>query len=129
MKKTTSCLIFLFIGIISANAQSENAEEKKEIQEMNLLDEQSKLFGNIFGDMEEDIDGTKDPFKDVENYEDLLNKSNLDLETKAKFWAMYELYDKSLQAEEKDSIKIELEKFLNNNLAPSTDSTQQNKPY
>lgn len=112
--------IVLILTIVLSSSLGLKAQDKKPIipasdttkKEINLMDEQAKLFGNLFGDMEKDIDGTKNPFKGVTNYEELLSKSQLDQETKNQFWGMYKLYDKSLEPKEKDSLKIEMEKFL-----------------
>lgn len=110
-------ILFVMLGICISNvaqAQEENKtnETKTQKKEMNLMDEQAKILGSLFGDMEEDIDGTKDPFKNVKSYEDLLNKSKLDPEMKVKLLAMYKLYDQSLDPKQKDSLKVSLEKLF-----------------
>lgn len=113
-KKTILLLLMVLSGFTCTIAQEKNktTETKTEKKEMNLLDEQAKLMGSIFGSMEEDLDGTKDPFKDVKSYEDLLNKSKLDPEMKIKLLTMYKLYDQSLDPKQKDSLKIALEKMF-----------------
>lgn len=106
--------------MVLASCLGLHAQDKKQTtgtntstkKEMNLLDEQAKLFGNLFGDMDKDVNGNKDPFKGVTNYEGLLNKSQLGPETKNQFWSMYQLYDKSLVPQEKDSLKMVMETFL-----------------
>jgi hypothetical protein len=124
MKKLQYLLLpMLFCATFTAQSQTQtdsNKSEEKNVKEMNLLDEQAKLMGSIFGGMEEDLDGTKDPFKNVNSYQDLLNNSNFDPETKAKLMAMYKLYDQSLDPKQKDSLKLSLEKlFLKNTELPN----------
>lgn len=123
--------ILFFLTMVLASCLGLHAQDKKQTtgtntstkKEMNLLDEQAKLFGNLFGDTDKDINGNKDPFKGVTNYEELLNKSQLDPETKNQFWSMYQLYDKSLVPQEKDSLKMIMEKFLAKEM-----ETQQKRP-
>lgn len=105
-------LVFCISNIVQAQAKNETKEDKTQKKETNLMDEQSKLFGNLFGDMDEDIDGTKNPFKDVKSYQELLNQSNMDIETKSQLMTMYELYDQSLDPKQKDSLRISLEKII-----------------
>lgn len=123
--------ILFFLTMVLASCLGLHAQDKKQTtgtntstkKEMNLLDEQAKLFGNLFGDTDKDINGNKDPFKGVTNYEELLNKSQLAPETKNQFWSMYQLYDKSLVPQEKDSLKMIMEKFLAKEM-----ETQQKRP-
>ena len=114
--KTTFFTLTLVFCLTTAFAQEKNSgkatAKESQKKEMNLMDEQAKLFGTLFGDMEEDLDGTKDPFKDVKSYEDLLKKSTMDPETKSKMRAMYLLYDQSLDPKQKDSLKVSLEKMF-----------------
>ncbi|NJB37880.1 MULTISPECIES: hypothetical protein [Flavobacteriaceae] len=100
------------LGLTAQDKKQSSGTKETPKKEMNLMDEQAKLFGKLFGDMEQDLDGTKDPFKDVKNYENLLNRSKMDPETKSKMRAMYLMYDQSLDPGKKDSLKVSLEKMF-----------------
>lgn len=99
-------------GLMGQEKKEGSSSKESQKKETNLMDEQAKFFGDLFGDMDEDIDGTKDPFKNVKSYQDLLNKSNIDPETKTQLMAMYQMYDQSLDPKQKDSLKVSLEKMF-----------------
>ena len=76
------------------------------------MDMMSKTLGHAFGGLEKDIDGTKDPFKGIENFEDFMNKGNLDPKTKATYWATYELQAQEPSLKRRDSIRTVLDSLI-----------------
>ncbi|MEO1547551.1 MAG: hypothetical protein AAFU74_12480, partial [Bacteroidota bacterium] len=58
---------------VSAQTTDTKKDKNNPQQGSNMMDMATKTIGFAFGDLEKDIDGTKDPFKDLETFEDYLN--------------------------------------------------------
>ncbi|MEO0504939.1 MAG: hypothetical protein AAF090_02220 [Bacteroidota bacterium] len=107
-------IIALIICATGVSAQTTDTKKDKNTpqQEGSMMDMMSKTLGHAFGDLEKDIDGTKDPFKGIENFEDFMNKGNLDPKTKATYWAMYELQAQEPSPKRRDSIRTVLDSLI-----------------
>ena len=100
------------------NGQSlETASSKKETikrdttKQMNLLDEQTKMFSQIF-----EMAGATDaenPTGGATNYLDMLENFEGDPELKAHMREVYYLYDTSLNPTKKEELKIKVENMIN----------------
>ncbi|MEM6892173.1 MAG: hypothetical protein AAF554_00695 [Bacteroidota bacterium] len=123
-------IIALIIYATGVSAQTESKKDKKNTpqQESNVMDMATKTIGFAFGDLEKDIDGTKDPFKDLETFEDYLNRSNLDPKTKATYWAIYKMQAQEPSPQRRDSIKNVLDSLIRkDSKANSTINKKQNR--
>lgn len=123
-------IIALIIYATGVSAQTESKKDKKNTpqQESNVMDMATKTIGFAFGDMEKDIDGTKDPFKDLETFEDYLNRSNLDPKTKATYWAIYKMQAEEPSPQRRDSIRNVLDSLiLKDSKTKSTINKKQNQ--
>ena len=83
---------------------------------MNLLDAQTKMFGDIF---EMAGTGEDNPLGGIENYTELIEKMDLPEEQKEVLREQYKVYDMSLDPAKKDSLKIMVGKMLENALEKS----------
>ncbi len=121
MKAVTTIVLFCLMGIISCQGQTGNktTELKKE---MNLLDEQTKMFGQIF-----DLAGMGDnnPIGDAKNYQELIQKIEAPEELKKQLRELYKVYDLSLDPKKKDALKLIVAKMLNNALEKTQNDRQQ----
>ncbi|MEM8764389.1 MAG: hypothetical protein AAGD88_11285 [Bacteroidota bacterium] len=123
-------IIALITYATGVSAQTESKKDKKNTpqQESNVMDMATKTIGFAFGDVEKDIDGTKDPFKDLETFEDYLNRSNLDPKTKATYWAIYKMQAEEPSPQRRDSIRNVLDSLiLKDSKANSTINKKQNR--
>ncbi|NCQ13857.1 MAG: hypothetical protein GW810_03515 [Flavobacteriales bacterium] len=90
--------------------------KKDTIKKMNLLDEQAKMLGKVFGDVDTE-EGRA--FSKVNNYQDLLEQGNFPPDIKKHLYEQYKLYELSLDPKKKDSLKLVFNKKLNEALAKS----------
>ena len=116
MKVIKLILGVCLFGIISCQAQTDNKKisaksEKKEVttKEINLLDEQTKIFGQVFelGGM-----GKGNPLVGAKNYLELLDNSYMSTAQKMQLQEMYKVYNLSLDPKKKDSLKVAVNKML-----------------
>ncbi len=125
MKTTITLLIICIMGAFSAcNGQtSQTASSKKEIaqedtiKQMNLLDEQTKMFGQVFT-----LAGMSDeenPTGGATNYLDMIEKMEGSEELKEQIREMYDLYDTSPDPTKKAELKIMVNKMLEEAMAKS----------
>ncbi|MEO1487293.1 MAG: hypothetical protein AAFU57_16225 [Bacteroidota bacterium] len=131
MKKTKLLLTLILVSIsfVCTAQETESKKDKNKPQQgNNMMDMATKTIGFAFGDLEKDIDGTKDPFKDLETFEDYLNKSNLDPKTKATYWAIYKMQAEEPSPQRRDSIRNALDSLiLKDSKANSTINKKQNR--
>lgn len=101
MKTMLTLTLLCLIGV--TNAQTNNSESLDSTKQMNLLDEQTKIFGQVFelGGM-----GADNPFGGATNYLQLLDQIEMDPEMKKELRDHYNLYDMSLDPKKKDSLGI-----------------------
>lgn len=85
----------------------EDVEATDSTKRMNLLDEQTKIFGSIFSTMGED-----NPLGGATNYLELLEKTEMPVEQKEHLRDMYQLYDASLDPRKKEELKVRIDKML-----------------
>lgn len=83
--------------------------KKDTIKKMNLLDEQAKMLGKVFGSSDSE---EGDKWKKINNYEDMLEEADLTPEIKKHLREQYKLYDLSLDPKKKDSLKLVFNKKL-----------------
>ncbi len=111
MKIIKVTLLVFLLGTVSNQAQTSDKPSnlEKEKKEMNLLDEQTKMFGQIFelGGM-----GEENPIGGATNYLELIDKSEIPPEQKDRLREMYKVYDLSLDPTKKDSLKLMVDKML-----------------
>lgn len=127
---TTLAIISLFSISIACQGQTKKetttSKAQKSIQQidtnkqMNLLDEQTKMFNQVF-----DLAGAGEdnPLRGAENYAELIEKMDLPKEQKDILREQYKVYDLSLDPAKKDSLKIMVGKMLENAIEKS-----QNNP-
>lgn len=88
----------------SATAVKEEATEEAAAKEpMNLLDEQAKIYTDVFGKL-----GGVEELQGIEGYMDLVKKMDASPETKKQLTAQYKLYANSLDPEKKEALKKQL---------------------
>lgn len=117
MKTIITLLIVCFLGAFSAcNGQTTQSisEQKETVQkdsgkQMNLLDEQTKMFGQIF-----DLGGAGEdnPLGGATNYLELIEKMEGSEEQKQQLREIYDLYDTSLDPKKKEELKAKVDKML-----------------
>jgi hypothetical protein len=90
--------------------------QKDTIKKMNLLDEQAKLLGKVFGNVDNE-EGRA--FSKVNNYQDLLEQGNFPPDIKKHLTEQYKLYQLSLDPKKKDSLKQVFNIQFNEALAKS----------
>ncbi len=120
MKSLSTLLIICFLGYSSCNAQSKESTLKDTVKQMNLLDEQTKMFGNIF---EMAGLGNENPLGGAENYMELIEKMDASEEQKEILREQYKVYDLSLDPSKKDSLKIAVGKMLENAMEKTKNDT------
>ena len=86
------------------------------VKQMNLLDEQAKMLGKVFG-MSDSEEGDK--WKKVDNFLDLVDQADFPPDIKKHLQEQYELIDMSLDPKKKDSLKLVFNKKLNEAIAKS----------
>ena len=116
MKTTITLFAICFLGAFSVcNAQNSQTSLDKELvkkdtaKQMNLLDEQTKILGQMFslGGAEED-----NPFAGTTNYLELIEKTEMPEEQKQEIRELYEIYDLSLDPKKKAEFELKLNKKL-----------------
>lgn len=133
MKSLMTLLLICTLGFsTTGNAQKdENQRPSKQKQgaandsakEMNLLDEQVKLFGRIFSTI--DTDDEVNPFVGSDNYLEVVDKMKAPEELKQQIREMYLVYDLSLDPKKKDSLKLIVDKMLRNAMDKTQKDSQQ----
>ncbi len=105
----------------SSKQQEESIDEKTLVKEdtmkqMNLLDEQAKMLGKVFGSVDSK-EGRA--FSKVNNYLDLLDQANFPPDIKKNLSDQYKIYELSLDPRKKDSLKLIFNQKLNEAMAKS----------
>ena len=90
--------------------------KKDTTKQMNLLDEQAKMLGKVFGNSDSE---EGDKWKKVSNYMDLVDQANFPPDIKKHLTEQYKLYDLSLDPKKKDSLKLVFNKKLTAAMAKS----------
>ena len=88
--------------------------QKDTVKQMNLLDEQTKMYGEVFelaGLGEED-----NPLVGASSYRELIEKMEIPTEQKKEILQLYELYDMSLDPKMKKEFELKLNKKLEQGL-------------
>lgn len=88
--------------------------QKDTVKQMNLLDEQTKMYGKVFelaGLGEED-----NPLGEASSYRELIEKMEIPTEQKKEILELYELYDMSLDPKMKKEFELKLNKKLEKGL-------------
>ncbi|MGB5556262.1 MAG: hypothetical protein WBM83_16515 [Flavobacteriaceae bacterium] len=120
MKTSTSHLIICLFGSIafclgqekketSNNAIEANIARADTTKQMNVLDEQAKILGSIFGNLESE---GENPFDGTTNYLELIEKMDGPEADKRFLREQYKLYDLSLDPKKKEEFKIMFNKKL-----------------
>jgi len=93
----------------TASSKKEAAEQDT-VKQMNLLDEQTKMFGQIFalGGMSDE----ENPTGGADNYLEMLEKMEASEDLKEQIREMYDLYDTSLDPAKKEELQIKILKTL-----------------
>ena len=104
MKTLETLLLLICLGSLSITQAQTEPKPKTEVTN-NFLDLQASTLGNIFGDSLTGGNG------EVNNYLDLVNKSDMPEADKQDLREMYKLYDlsvdpKKLDHKKKDSVKL-----------------------
>jgi len=113
MKTTFYLTMILMMGVCAfAKAQTTTTKEKPKTKnnlpaDGNLLDQQAQVLGNVFGD----IGGVKE-MQGIENYMDLLKKSDLSPELKQKFTEQYKIIALSDDPKKKKEMEFKLSQML-----------------
>ncbi|MDB4293067.1 hypothetical protein N9954_06620 [Maribacter sp.] len=86
-----------------------SSKKDTSLKQMNLLDEQTKMFGHIFT-----IAGTGEdnPLGNATDYQDLIKKMEMPEAQKEMLLEQYKVYDLSLDPSKEDSLKIMVNKML-----------------
>ena len=118
MKIISKTLVVFFFGIsLSTLAQKSKEPMKKDtVKQMNLLDEQVKMYGSVF-DMAGA--GENNPLGGATNYLELINQMALPQESKKIIFDQYKIYDLSLDPRKKDSLKLVVNKMITEAIAKS----------
>lgn len=111
MKTRTTLSISCLLGFsVICQAQIEQENSKTDtVQPMNLLDAQTKMYGQIF-----DLGGAGEdnPLGGATNYAELIEKMDAPEEQKERLREQYKLYDLSLDSKKKDSLKPNIDQSL-----------------
>lgn len=120
------CIIVLITSCMDSNGKKQNIDavpveeipivKKDTIKKMNLLDEQAKMLGKVFGNVDSE-EGRA--FSKVDNYQDLLEQGNFPPDIKKHLIEQYKLYNLSLDPKKKDSLKLIFNKKLTEAMAKS----------
>lgn len=125
MKTTITLLIICIMGAFSAcNGQaSQTTPSKKEIaqedttKQMNLLDEQTKMYGQVFT-----LAGMSDeenPTAGADDYLEMIEKMEASEDLKQQISEMYDLYDTSLDPKKKEELQVKILKMFEEGLEKS----------
>jgi len=130
MKAIFTILLICLTGFVSiCQAQTKTSSPKKENaktesgKQMNLIDEQVKVFGSVFSTME--VEDEANPFAGSDNYLELIDKIDLPEETKQIIREQYKVYDLSLDPMKKDSLKLMVDKMLRNAIEKTQNDSKQ----
>ncbi len=119
--KTIKSLLTLGLVSVCIACQGQAKQEnvaKKEAQilskmdttkQMNLLDEQAKILGSVFGNLETE---EENPFTGITNYLELIEKMEGPEADKQYLLDQYKLYDLSTDPKKKEEFKIMFNKRL-----------------
>ena len=120
MKKINTVCLIAMIGCLSSCLGQTTVKKKEPQPEVetknvtadkgkNLLDEQTKMYGDIFKMAGA---GDDNPVGDAENYLDYIKNMNLSQEQKNLLIEQYKVYDLSLDPTKKDSLQLMTQKML-----------------
>ena len=110
-KKTNEALV-PEEGIVTQEEKS--AVKEDTTKQMNILDEQAKMLGKVFGSVDTE-EGRA--FSKVNNYLDLVEQANFPPDVKKNILDQYKLYELSLDPKKKDSLKLVFNEKLNEAMA------------
>ncbi|MBU2906669.1 MULTISPECIES: hypothetical protein [Arenibacter] len=89
--------------------EAQNVSKTDTTKQMNLLDEQAKVLGSIFGNLET---GEENPFEDITNYLELIEKMEGPEADKQYLREQYKLYDLGTDPKKKEEFKVLFNKKL-----------------
>ena len=120
--KTKAVVLIIYAFGIFTNCQGQSKTKQESSRQMNLLDEQTKMFSGIF-----DLAGAEEenPLKGTKNYLELIGKMDAPEELKVQLKEKYNVYDMSLDPKKKDTLKLMIGKMLNNAMEKTKNDTQQ----
>jgi hypothetical protein len=127
-KILTLCVLAGLLTHCAENPQNQQKEQtiteeiksvskQDTVKQMNLLDQQTEVFSNIFGMMDHE---EAQRWKDLDGFIDLVERSELSSELKTQLTEQYKLYDLSLDPAKKDSLKIVFNQMLAKAMAESS---------
>ena len=103
-------ITFSLLAASTCKAQNDQEQVPTDtVKQMNLLDEQTKMFGQIF-DMAGA--GTDNPFQGADSYLEAIEQMEATEEEKQFYREQYKLYDLSLDPTKKDSLRLMTGKML-----------------
>lgn len=100
--------------------QQNEIVQKDTVKQLNLLDEQTKMFSKIF-----EMAGADNPLGEVNSYKELIEKMNAPQDLKKQIKEIYDLYDTSLDPKKKEELKIKVSKMIQEGLNKSTIEKQK----
>lgn len=125
MKTKITLLLICTMGAFSpsigqtsqVNSDTIEVIEQDTSKQMNLLDEQTKMLGQVFalGGMSDE----ENPTGGATNYLDMINNMEASEELKEQIREIYNLYDTSLDPTKKAELKIKVAKMLETAMAKS----------
>ena len=89
--------------------EAQNVSKTDTTKQMNLLDEQAKILGSVFGNLET---GEENPFEGITNYLELIEKMEGPEADKQYLREQYKLYDLSTDPKKKEEFKVLFNKKL-----------------
>lgn len=89
--------------------EAQNVSKIDTAKQMNLLDEQAKILGSVFGNLET---GEENPFEGITNYMELIEKMEGPEADKQYLREQYQLYDLSTDPKKKEEFKVLFNKKL-----------------
>jgi hypothetical protein len=102
---------------IADSSTKKETVQKDTAKQMNLLDEQTKMFNQVF--TLAGVSPEENPTGGADNYLDLIEKMEGSEELKQQLREIYDLYDTSLDPTKKEELKIKFTKMFDEALAKS----------
>lgn len=120
MRKTTILMLLCLMAFCTVGkGQTEHntnkgqtiakSQKKDTLKQMNLLDEQTRIYGQLF-----ELAGTREenPLGGATDYLELLEKIDLPAAQKEMLYEQYTIYDLSLDPTKKDSLRVMFDKMM-----------------
>ncbi|MDO6821271.1 hypothetical protein [Zobellia sp. 1_MG-2023] len=115
--KITLTIVALGLTTFCQAQQTQDKSKTDTTKQMNLLDEQTKVFGEVFNLMGA---GADNPVGDATNYLELIENMDMSDEMKQSLTEQYEIIDLGNDPTKKEELKAKVNKMLND--AKSEDS-------